>query len=894
MTTVRQPRFSSGELAPAWHAGVDLEAYATGLKTCRNAFVGKNGGVYNRPGTAFLGPSAFAVQTNGEARLIPFIFNADQTYVLEFSHQKIRIIRNGELLKQSTVNITAATKANPCVVTAAAHGYSNGDLVYITGLTGMTQLNGRYFTVAGAAANTFQLSGVDSTNYNTYVSGGTVARVYTVTTPYSGADLWELNFAQSADVITIVHPSYAPRELSRSGHTTWALNTITFAPSISAPSGLAVSGAAGSIAFWVVTAVHSETGEESLAPSAVGASADASSGAPRTVSWSAVSGAGYYNVYKYVTTYGGTDVYGYIGLSIGLSYVDDGDVPDFSIRPPVARNPFGSSDNYPSAVGYFQQRRAFANTNNNPEGVWFSRIGLHANFTVSSPLVDSDAVTFTIASRQANEVRHLLDVGGFVILTAGGEQAARGDEAGAITPTAKNLRQYGASGASESVRPVEVAETVLYAQARQSIVRDLLFQIERDGYRGNDLTYFATHLFRGRTIVDMAYQENPDSIAWVLLDDGTLLGLTYIRELSMVAWHRHDTRMSAGLASKAKIVSIACVPEGTEDALYLIVNSRGGNSTTSHIERMTSRTLGPKKERVTFGTTYTWYGIRETVLLDDSLSYDGRVDSSSDPTMTLSGGTDWDHEEELTLTASGAYFDSDDVGNEIHLYDTGEFIVGEFLEYEIEETIRCRIIEYVSSTVVKVRANRTVPSDFRNNALRYWAYAVDEVTGLWHLEGLSVAVFADGHVVANPYNGGGLTVTNGAVTLPKHYAVIHVGLPYLSDVETLDIDTPNGETLSDKKIDISRVTLKVENTRGLWAGPAAPSDDTDDATEGLTEFKLRNEEEYDDPVALVTGNVDVNIESHWNRHGRVFIRQIDPVPMAILSIAPSGMIPFRG
>jgi hypothetical protein len=892
VTTVRQPRFSSGEIAPAWHAGVDLEAYATGLRTCRNAFVAKNGGVYNRPGTAFIGPSAFAVSTNGEARLIPFIFNADQTYVLEFSHQKIRFIRNGELLKQTGVNITGVTNANPCVVTATAHGYSNGDLVYISGIAGAiaTRLNGRYFTVAGATANTFQLSGIDSTNYNAYGSGGTVARVYTLTTTYAGADLWELNFAQSADVITIAHPSYPPRELSRTGHTSWAIADATFTPSIAAPGSPSNDGAAGAPgSSWVITAVSASDFEESLQSAATTSTATPTAAAPITVSWSAVSGAAEYNVYRLLE-----GRYVWIGVTSSTSLADNGILPDTSKTPPKAINPFGSTDNYPSCVSYIQQRRVFGNTNNNPEGVWGSRIGQHRCYAPNNPIQDADAFKFTVAGRQANEVRHLLDVGGMVIVTSAGEHAALGNEAGVVTPFAINLKQYGASGASESVRPVEVGETVLYAQARQSIVRDLLFQVERDGYRGNDLTHFATHLLKGRTVVDMAYQENPNPIVWILRDDGVLLGLTYVRELNMVAWHRHDTRMSAGLASHAKIVSVCSVPEGTEDAVYLIVNSRGGNSVTSHIERMTSRTLGPRKERVTFGTAYNWTGIRELVLLDDSLSYDGRVDASSDPTMTLSGGTDWDSDEELTLTASGAYFDSDDVGNEIHLYDTGEFIVGEFLEYEIEDVIRLSIVEYTSSTVVKVKANRTVPSDFRDNAMRYWAYAVDEVTGLWHLEGLSVAVFADGHVVANPFNGGGLTVTNGAVTLPKHYAVVHVGLPYLSDVETLDIDTPNGETLSNKKMAISEVTLSVEDSRGLWAGPTAPSDDTEDATEGLIEFKLRNEEGYDDPAALVTDKVAVKIESHWNSNGRVFIRQVDPVPMAILSIAPSGMIPFRG
>jgi Flp pilus assembly protein TadG len=73
-------------------------------------------------------------------------------------------------------NITAATKANPVVVTSANHGFLNGDRVYIKSVVGMTQLNNKQFTVANKTANTFQLQGVNGTAYNNYTSGGTVTK----------------------------------------------------------------------------------------------------------------------------------------------------------------------------------------------------------------------------------------------------------------------------------------------------------------------------------------------------------------------------------------------------------------------------------------------------------------------------------------------------------------------------------------------------------------------------------------------------------------------------------------------------------------------------------------------------------------------------------------------
>jgi Ubiquitin-activating enzyme E1 FCCH domain len=76
----------------------------------------------------------------------------------------------------SPATITAITKANPGVVTAAAHGFSDGDIVYIAGVVGMTEVNGQYYTVANKDTNTFQLAGVNTSDYTAYTSGGTATK----------------------------------------------------------------------------------------------------------------------------------------------------------------------------------------------------------------------------------------------------------------------------------------------------------------------------------------------------------------------------------------------------------------------------------------------------------------------------------------------------------------------------------------------------------------------------------------------------------------------------------------------------------------------------------------------------------------------------------------------
>jgi hypothetical protein len=876
MSTLIQRTFTGGELAPALYARVDTVKYVTGAKTIKNFIVMKHGGVINRPGTSFICELKDSSKT---VRLLPFVFNTDQTYVLEVGDGYIRIIRSASQVTSTSQSITGITNANPGVLTyGGADSFTAGDHVYLDGIVGAigTHLNGRTVRVGTvvSGSNTFELLNIDGTNLNTtslgaYTSGGTVGEVYTVGAPYDEADLPDLQFVQSGDVMTIVHPNYQPRELTRTGHATWSLDDITFGPDIAAPTNTANSGAAGSATEWVVTAVASETFEESLKSTATGSSATPSSGSPITITWTAVTGATEYNVYKKTN-----GVYGLIGVAGTNSFIDNGLVADPDDTPPTDRNPFtelgynastdGSGYN-PSTVTYIQQRRAFANTDANPEGVWTSRTGQYYNMSTSKPIQDDDSVTFSIAGRQVNEIRHLLDLGKLVALTSGAEWTIEGNESGILTPSDINLKQHSQNGSS-SLAPLNVGGNALYVQARGSIVRDLGFDYQADGYRGNDLTVFATHLFEGYTITDWAYQQNPNSVVWAVRSDGTLLGLTYVREHQVFAWHKHETD---GL-----VENVCVVPEGTEDAVYLVVKRTINGATKRYIERMNTRFIS---------------AIEDAVFVDSALTYDGRNTVTAN-TMTLSGGTTWAYDETLTCTykesgVATAYFETTDVGNAIHL--TGSD--GSLIRFTIDAVD-------AGLTFVTGRAHKTVPAALRTTATADWSLAVDQVTGLWHLEGQTVSVFADGFVVANPNNDQYTTrtVSGGMLTLDKPYAVIHVGIPYISDIETLDIDTDQGETLSDKKMNVQKVTLHVESSRGLWAGGEPPTDDDDDPLEGLTEYKLRNDEDYDSPPELKTGKIDVNIQAQWNSNGRVFIRQIDPLPASVLAVVPAGFFPFRG
>lgn len=849
MSNVRQLSFSGGEISPSLHARTDLVKYSTGLKTLRNFMVMRHGGVTNRSGTGFVGEVKDSTKT---IRYIPFIFNADQTYVLEFGNQYMRVHRNGAQITETAKNITGATQANPCVVTSATHGFLDGQEVFISGVAGMTQLNNRNFKIANKTTNTFGLqdmagTDIDATAYGAYTSGGTAARVYEIVTPYVEADLMTIQFDQSADVITLVHPNYAQRELSRTGHTSWTLSTITFGATITAPTNL-VSNAVGTAAYYKVTAVDAETNEESLPSAAAGSSTETSN-----LSWTAVTGAGYYNVYKLIN---GT--YGWIGVAGSNAFKDTTYAPDALDTPPVDRQPFTGTGNYPSAIAFYQQRRIFANTDNDTEAVWTSKSALRKNFMVSTPLQDDDAVSFSMMGRQVNEVRHLLDLGKLIVFTASGEWVIEGDPSGILTPGEVNPRQYTYNG-SGMLPPLVVGGNALYVQARGSVIRDLSFEQQTENYKGNELTIFASHLFDKYTLRDWAYQQIPHSIVWCVRSDGALLGMTYVREHQVFGWHRHDFAEVAGgtdTAVSGLVENVCVVPEGNEDVLYLLVKRVVNGRTVRYVERMSTRQITD---------------IEDAVFMDSSMTYDGRNTNTSH-TMRLTGGTNWTYDEALTMTSSASYFASTDVGNDVVMVD------------DAGGPLRCRITGYTSDLAVTVNPHKTVPLDLRSNATADWSKAVDEVGGLWHLEGRAVSILADGFVSASPNNTSYTTrtVIGGKVSLADPHAVIHVGLPYVSDIETLNIDTPGASSVADKKKNVSRLTLFVESSRGIWAGP-----DEDN----LTELKIRNDEGYDDPVALATGTVDMNIQPSWSPTGKIMIRQTEPLPLSVLAIVPAGYLP---
>jgi len=293
---------------------------------------------------------------------------------------------------------------------------------------------------------------------------------------------------------------------------------------------------------------------------------------------------------------------------------------------------WGGNQGYPSCVDYFQQRQVFAATPTQPQTVWMSKTGSYVDFGVSSPIVDSDAITFTIAAKKGNAIQQLVALSQLIILTNGSEFKVGQNPEDVITPSNISTSAQGFRG-SNQLPGLQIQNGGLFVQGNNRTVRAMNYDFATNTFTGNDIMILASHLTDGYQVVDWAYQQDPLSCVWCVRSDGELLGLTYMPEQQIAGWHRHDT---AGGAFE----SVCTVDENTEAAPYqntpyFIVNRNGQRT----IEYMAPRLITD---------------VRDSVFVDCSMTYDGRTGYRGTPwnltnaTVTLSPGL-------IPFTASAAF-----------------------------------------------------------------------------------------------------------------------------------------------------------------------------------------------------------------------------------------------
>ena len=908
MTNMRtlQNSFAGGEISEDMYSRVEDAKHRSGAARLRNFIVRPTGTVASRPGFKYIG----AVKDSATAvRLLKFTVSSTRTIVLEVGDGYFRFYENGARVELSTtpedyIENWTFTEGGVDVVTdqltIPGHGAITGTAITFTADIGGTLPSPlvamtKYYairisddvikvatsltnaqtnvainildegdTLVGSAPHRYQGyyvqtdlvrydAGAGPVNYYCIYqpsangveqqvpgSAPTYWRaldgdIYEINNPFSEQDVFDLTYDQNGDILSFAHPNHNLGELRRYGDLQWQYWPIQFGESITPPSIDSVTETPGinlkitttTEGGGIITAMET-AGQHRVAGGDIvyiSGMLNATSGVYFPDGMYSVASAGTLTSFKPITIDGGSSIapngvysansgrmryvgsslqadeeyvatsvgvngiesmpsdppsaaannlnvrdssntlalspgdtsaldriqiykkqngiFGYIGqvdANETLSFIDDNIAPDLGSTPPILDSDLATG--YPAAVAHFEQRRWVANTTGREQQVWGTRIGTEADMVYHIPVQSTDRISFAITSRERAAIRHIVPLSQLLLLTDSGEYRVTPINSDAITPTSIAVRAQSYIGCT-NVTPLIVNTTLLFCAARGGHVREMGYSAQADSYITGDLSIRAAHLFDGHTITDATLAKAPYPIAWFTSDDGRLLGLTYIPEEGIGAWHWHDT--------DGEFESVCAAPEGSEDRLYVVVSRTLNGVATKTIERM-----GSQEAQDTLADSFC---------VDCGLTYDGA--------------------------------------------------------------------------------------------------AATTITGLTHLNGEAVSVLADGLVVT------GKSVAAGSLTLSTAASVVHVGLPFTCDLQTLPLSVQIEAAGHGRTKNVNRVWMRCTDSGAFDVGPNSTL--------------LRSSDPRGDNAGeFVTGQVMVPIDGKWTDDGQVWLRQSDPLPVTVV------------
>lgn len=753
-------------------------------------------------------------------------------------------------------------------------------------------------------------------------------------TPYAASDLALLKFVQSADTMTLTHPAYSARKLTRTGHDAWTLTPITFAPSTQPPTGLAAASG-GSAAFVVVTAINDGTGEESLPC----ADAGASSGGSGTWNWSAAPNCTNYNVYKKKGS-----VYGFVAQVQTTSWTDSNLDPDISNTPPGSRTPFGTQLLTGATVlhggsGY-----------NSPTGkvidggrtITTISFGLSGGAIISATLADttkeaspnafvqiidgsgSGAVltpTFAFPTVDSDGNPASVIISGATIVNGGSGYSTNAqvhmtldgvvdvypatftvtvDGGGAITSATVVAATQFALGFESSVSLFVSDSIGTGAQINLNVTA----QPDSGTKNPSCSTYFLQRQVYGCT------SGQPQTLWFTAVGAfGNMNVSTPTRDSDAITRSltgrqvneiRHLVPIGSSMLVMTSGAEWRCWPGPTSNALtpgacFTLPQTAHGSSHVPPIQAGSDvlfvQEKGSRVRALRFDALQDQYQSFDMSVLSSHLLHDTtgahRIVEwayAAEPHQIV-----WAARSDGVLLGFTYMREHDVYAWHRHVTDGAVESVATVTEpdgfggYEdalwliVNRTIGGQTRRYLerlmSRTFPTVAASWFVDSGLS----RTFDSPVSTVSGLDHLEGKAVAVLADGSVVP------GCTVTGGAIKLDASYRTVTVGLPYTADIETLNLElaSQTGPTAQGKMKKIAQVTVRAKEARGIAVGLNQGA---------LNEVKQRSHETLGSAIEPFSGDWQVSIPSEWNRDGRIFVRQAYPLPATILDLIPEVVL----
>lgn len=503
-----------------------------------------------------------------------------------------------------------------------------------------------------------------SGNFGIVLSGGSP---YEVVTPYTSDDLFRLDFAQSADVVYITHPNFAPAKLSRFDTTNWTwayvtfdwppfldLNTETTTITTSAVTGSGVTLTASAALFtadnvgsyykftevieskydlWE-TSKSITTGDFRVYDGNLYKATSTATTGTRPpvhlegtesdggVDWEYQhSGAGYIQITGYTST---TVVTGTVKSLLPTSST--------SGVTTWAESAWSPRRGYPRAVTFYEDRLWFGGSDHRPQTVWASVSGDYENFEYGT--LDDDGLAYTINTQDVNAVQWLIPGKVLAVGTTAGEFTISASSLNeAVTPTNVKITPQTTFGNAIGVRPIRVGNVTLFVQRAGRKLREYVYDFQTDSYVAPNMNVLADHISEGG-FVDIAYQQEPSQTIWLARADGMLIGMTYERAENVVGWHQHDVGGS--------VESVTTIPhwDGDQDVTFAIVNRTINGSTVRYVEYIEKYLTGDAAFYVDSGLTYS--GSAATIItgLDHLEGEEVTIlaDGAAHPNKTVSSG----------------------------------------------------------------------------------------------------------------------------------------------------------------------------------------------------------------------------------------------------------------
>lgn len=841
-----QSNFLGGELSPFFMGQVDNPRYKTGLAECLNYIPLLQGGMTRRPGTYF---AAEINDSTRKAVLIRFQFSITQAYMLEFGHNYIRFYRNYGQIVESAKTITGITNANPGVVTSAAHGFSNGDEVVISGVAGMTTLNGRNFKVANVTANTFTLKyldggAVDTSSFAAYTSGGTAERVYTVTTTYTESEVPSLTVVQSADVLYICHPSHAPAKLSRTDHTNWTLTDTSFLdgpylPQDTSGKTLTPSSATGSTTITASGALFAATDVGRLIRVQVGS----------TWSWLKITA---YTDSTHVTAAIQASA------SIGTSAISAWRLGIWS-----------ATTGYPAAATFHEDRLCFAGAAANPQRFDMSVTSDYENFAPTATdgtVNDDNAVSRSLNSDEVNNVFWMKSAEkGMLIGCPGGAWAVTPSfQSEAISPLNVKGNRVSTFGSAQ-IQPMLVGKSMLYVQSTKRTMRELSYYFEEDGYRAPDRTVLADHIAGTGGFTTIAYQKDKPAIVWCCRNDGQLAGMTYEREddALIVAWHRHiygGVSNAGGADAIVESINTIPSPDGTREDLWLIVQRYIGGRIVRYVEFQTKIFEHQDLQQDAFH-------------VDCGLAYNNPVVISG--VSNANPGV-------VTATAHG--FAN---GDKVLISGVLGMTALNGNSYVVRNvTANTFTLEAMDGAAVDTTDTEAFPTYAGDGEVRKF---ISGISGMWHLEGETVDIYGDGGVQPQQ------VVTNGSITFQTPATVAAIGYAFKSRGKLLrqEAGAASGTALG-KNRRTNRVSFLFYRTLGFKFGSSTTAK-FGEGYDNLQEIIFRTNDDPDGRApALFSGIKSDTLDADYDFENYITFEQDRPFPGTVLAVGPQLDTQERG